>query len=85
MGAAVYSGSECAYTDSDGAGTGSLSTGAIEPERLPVVKPFQQSREPDKPYGGQGIILRHGGVELELPEEMAIGRLAELVKAFSSV
>ena len=57
----------------------------IEPEKLPVVKPYPQSQEPDKPYTGQGIILRHGGVELELPEGMAIGRLAELVKALSGV
>lgn len=57
----------------------------IEPEKLPVVKPYSQSQELDKPYGGQGIILRHGRVELELPEGMAIGRVAELVKALSGV
>lgn len=57
----------------------------IEPERLPVVKPYPQSQEPDKPYTGQGIILRHGRVELELPEGMAIGRIAELVKALSGI
>lgn len=57
----------------------------IEPEKLPVVKPYSQSQEPDKPYTGQGIILRHGGVELELPKGMAIGRIAELVKALSVV
>ena len=44
-----------------------------------------QEREIDKPDGGQEIILRHGGVELELPEGMAIGRIAELVKALSGV
>ena len=57
----------------------------IEPEKLPVVKPYPQSQEPDKPYTGQGIILRHGRVELELPEEMIIGRIAELVKALSGI
>ena len=44
-----------------------------------------QEREIDKPYDVQGIILRHGGVELELPEGMASGRIAELVKALSGV
>ena len=44
-----------------------------------------QEREIDKPYDVQGIILRYGGVELELPEGMAIGRIAELVKALRGV
>ena len=55
----------------------------IVPEKLPVARASLQSRESGESYGGQGIILRHGGVELELPEGMAIGRIAELVKALS--
>ena len=55
----------------------------IEPEKLPAARTSVQEREIDKPCGGQGIILRQGGVELELPEGMAIGRIAELVKALS--
>ena len=57
----------------------------IEPEKLPVTRTSLQSGEIDKPCDWQGIILRHGGVELELPEGMAIGRVAELVKALSGV
>lgn len=57
----------------------------IEPEELPVARTSVQEREIDKPYGGQEIILRHGGVELELPEGMAIGRIAELVKVLSGI
>ena len=55
----------------------------IEPEELPAARTSVQEREIDKPYGVQGIILRHGGVELELPEGMAIEQVAELVKALS--
>lgn len=55
----------------------------IEPEKLPVARTSVQERKIDKPCGGHGIVLRHGRVELELPEGMAIGRVAELVKALS--
>ena len=57
----------------------------IEPEKLPVTRTSLKGRENSESYGVQGIILRHGGVELELPEGMAIGRIAELVKALSGV
>lgn len=57
----------------------------IEPEKLPVTRASMQSEEAREAHGGHGIILRHGGVELELPEGMAIGRIAELVKALSGV
>ena len=57
----------------------------IEPEKLPVTRASMQSEEAREACGSHGIILRHGGVELELPEGMAIGRIAELVKALSGV
>lgn len=57
----------------------------IVPEKLPVTRALLQGREGGESYGWQGIILRHGGVELELPEGMAIGRIAELVKALSVI
>lgn len=55
----------------------------IEPEKLAVAKTSLQRREINKPYSGQGIILRHGEVELELPEGMALDQVVELVKALS--
>lgn len=57
----------------------------IEPEKLPAVRTSVQEREIDKLYGGQGIILRHGRVELKLPEGMAVEQVAELVKALSGI
>ena len=65
----------------EGAEAGALVR--IEPEKLPVTRASVQGRESGKSYGKQGIILRHGGVELELPEGMAIEQVAELVKALS--
>ena len=55
----------------------------IVPEKLPVARASLQGKESSESYGVQGIILRHGGVEL--PEGMAIGRIAELVKALSGI
>ena len=57
----------------------------IEPEKLPETKASRQSRETSETYGSHRIILRHGRVELELPEGMAIGRIAELEKALSGI
>lgn len=57
----------------------------IDPEKLPVARTSIQSEEACEAYGSHGIILRHGRVELELPEGMAIGRVVELVKALSGV
>ena len=57
----------------------------IEPEKLPVTRASIQGGETGESYGRQGIILRHGEVELELPEGMAIGKVAELVKALRCV
>lgn len=57
----------------------------IEPEKLPATRASSQSSEASDAHGSHRIILRHGGVELELPEGMAIGRVAELVKALSGV
>lgn len=55
----------------------------IVPEKLPVARASLQGRESSESYSGKGIILRHGRVELELPEGMAIEQVAELVKALS--
>ena len=55
----------------------------IEPEKLPETRASRQSGEASEANGSHGIILRHGGVELEMPEGMAIGRVVELVKALS--
>ena len=57
----------------------------IEPEKLPATRASSQSDEASDAHGNHRIILRHGGVELKLPEGMAIGRVAELVKALSGV
>ena len=57
----------------------------IVPEKLPVARASLQGKESSESYGVQGIILRHDKVELELPEGMAIGRIAELVKALSGI
>ena len=68
-----------------GQGPGAGTLVRIKPEKLAVARTSVQEQEIDKPYSVQGIILRHGGVELELPEGMAIGRIAELVKALSGI
>ena len=68
-----------------GQGSGAGELVRIEPEKLLAARTSVQEREIGKSYGGQGIILRHGGVEQELPEGMAIGRIAELVKALSGI
>lgn len=57
----------------------------IEPERLPVANEDLSEKANGTTVGIRGIILRHGEVELDLPEGMAIDKLAELVKALSSV
>lgn len=83
MGATVYSGSEYACTVSAEQGQEAGALVRIEPEKLAVAKTSLQRREINKPYSGQGIILRHGEVELELPEGMALDQVVELVKALS--
>ena len=55
----------------------------IEPEKLPVEKSPVMGGDCTELSRGKGILLRHGGIELELPEGMAISRVAELVKALS--
>ena len=55
----------------------------IEPENLPVGRGPTAGSDCMGQSGGKGILLRHGGIELELPEGMAISRVVELVKALS--
>ena len=55
----------------------------IEPEKLPVGKSPAVGSDCIGQSGEKGILLRHGGIELELPEGMAISRVVELVKALS--
>ena len=55
----------------------------LEPEKLPVGKNPAMGGDCIELSRGKGILLRHGGIELELPEGMAISRVAELVKALS--
>ena len=55
----------------------------IEPEKLPVGKGPAMGGDCTELSRGKGILLRHGGIELELPEGMAISRVVELVKALS--
>ena len=53
--------------------------------KLSVTRASLQGGETGESYGRQGIILRHGEVDLDLPEGIAIGRVAELVKALRCV
>ena len=57
----------------------------IEPEKLPMGKSSAVGSDCIGPSGEKCILLRHGGIELELPEGMAISRVVELVKALSGV
>ena len=64
-------------------GTGVLVR--IEPEKLPVSRESIQEPESTGFCSSRGILLRHGAVELEMPEGMAMSRIAELVKALNNV
>ena len=55
----------------------------IEPEKLPLGKNPAVGGDCIGPSGEKGILLRRGGIELELPEGMVISRVVELVKALS--
>ena len=55
----------------------------IEPEKLPVGKSPAVGSDCIGLSREKGILLRHGGIELDLPEGMAISRVVELVKALS--
>ena len=69
----------------EGQATGTGALVRIEPEKLSVSRESVQEPESAGFCSGQGILLRHGAVELEMPEGMAMSRIAELVKALNSI
>ena len=57
----------------------------IEPDKLPVARETTMNIESAGQNKDRRMVLRHGAVTLELPEEMAVERLAELMKALGGV
>ena len=70
---------------SEGQETGTGALVRIEPEKLPVSRESIQEPGSTGTCNSRGILLRHGEVELEMPEGIVMSQIAELVKALNNV